>query len=342
MAKSRSATALLTRQPIAEKVIPAKVEGRDDDKGFESKDPPLPFEAGEADDTSPVKQASEEEAATVLKKQIEDLRRSEEAERQRADLATREREEARREAQASKAEALRFQNAATQNQYDAITSGLAAAQAEIERAKGDIKAAIQQGDADLQTDAYGRLAEASANAKVLQDGKLELEEKAKAVKEAPVKTEQPQQTGDSVESYIQRSGLPDTAQNWLRNHKEYLTDNRKNAQLQWLHHVVVDEGHKAFGPDYYESIETHLGMREAPKKEEDDDPPQQQQRTSIVSAPVSREVPSGSGVRKNGKITLTEAQRESAKIAGVTEVEYAKQLEKINTMKANGTYGDGR
>lgn len=339
MAKSRSASALLTRQPIAEKIVPAKAKGQDDDKGFESKDPPLPFET-ENEDAPPVKQASEEEATTLLKKQIEDLRRLEETERQRADQATREREEARRDAQASKAEALKFQNAATQNQYDAITSGLAAAQAEIERAKGDIRAAIQQGDADLQTDAYGRLAEAAANAKVLQDGKLELEEKAKVVKEAPVKTEQ--QAGDPVENYIQRSGLPDSAQNWMRKHREYLTDTRKNAQLQWLHHVAVDEGHKAFGPEYYEYIETELGLRERPKVETDDEPPQQQQRTSIVSAPVSREVPSGTGTRKNGKITLTEAQRESAKIAGVTEVEYAKQLEKINTMKANGTYGDGR
>jgi hypothetical protein len=335
MAKSRSATAQLAKQPPAEKIPPAGEQT--EDKGFESKEAPGPFEA-EDDQTPPPKQASEDEATKLLKKQIEDLRRSEEAERQRADQAARDREAAVREAQASKAEALKFQNAATQNQYDAITSGLAAAQAEIERAKGDIKTAIQAGDADLQTDAYGRLAEAAANAKILQDGKLELEEKAKALKEAPVKTEQPQQQGDQLD----RSGLPDTAKNWLRKHPEYLTDQRKNSKIQALHWDVIDEGHKAFSPEYYESMEVHLGMREAPKVEEDDDPPQQQQRTSIVSAPVSREVPGGSAPRKNGQIKLTAEQREFARISGVTEAEYAKQLEKINTMKANGTYGDGR
>jgi hypothetical protein len=84
-------------------------------------------------------------------------------------------------------------------------------------------------------------------------------------------------------------------------------------------------------------------MREAPKKDgNDDDDPQPQQRTSIVSAPVSRDVPSGTTPRKNGKITLTAEQRESARISGITEAEYAKQLEKYREMKANGTYGDGR
>ena len=69
---------------------------------------------------------------------------------------------------------------------------------------------------------------------------------------------------------------------------------------------------------------------------------QEQQRTNIVSAPVSREVPSGGGTRQNGKITLTKEQQEAARISGVTETEYARNLVKMNEAKANGQYTGGQ
>jgi len=78
-------------------------------------------------------------------------------------------------------------------------------------------------------------------------------------------------------------------------------------------------------------------MRQVERREA---PAQQQQRTSIVSAPVSREVPTSTPNRQNGKITLTAAQVEAAKMAGITPAEYAKQLQKLTEMKSNGTYGD--
>jgi hypothetical protein len=58
-----------------------------------------------------------------------------------------------------------------------------------------------------------------------------------------------------------------------------------------------------------------------------------------VSAPVSREAPSTpNNDRSSSQVKLTPAQREYAKIAGVSEKVYAEQLQKINKMKANGSY----
>jgi hypothetical protein len=71
--------------------------------------------------------------------------------------------------------------------------------------------------------------------------------------------------------------------------------------------------------------------------------PAEPSRASFVSAPVSREVPTGSGSRSNRQIRLTAEEREAAKMAGITEVEYAKQKQKFTEARENeGRYGDRR
>lgn len=275
----------------------------------------------------------EPDTSEALQKQIDALKKSEEIQRTRADQAVRENQEARQRAQVNAAEVIRVRKEASQSQFDAVSTALAAAQSEAESAKRDIKTAITNGDPDAQTDAYERLATARANISKLEDGKFELEAKLKA---EPEKVPEVESSGDSLD----RTNLPDTAKTWLRAHPDYLTDQRKNSKIQSLHWDVIDEGHSAFSPAYFESLETHLGLRKAPVVEEKVVVQQPQQRTSILSAPVSRETPSTPTTPRGGKITLTQDQREAAKIAGVTEAEYAKQLQKLNAMKANGTYGD--
>jgi hypothetical protein len=66
-------------------------------------------------------------------------------------------------------------------------------------------------------------------------------------------------------------------------------------------------------------------------------------RVSIVSAPVSRTVPSGeTGYRPARQITLTAQEQEFARIAGISDVEFAKQKQKLILAKANGDYGERR
>lgn len=56
----------------------------------------------------------------------------------------------------------------------------------------------------------------------------------------------------------------------------------------------------------------------------------------FVSAPVSRETVSYSGKREDrpGRMTLTAAQREAAKISGLSETEYARNLLLLREAKA--------
>jgi hypothetical protein len=53
------------------------------------------------------------------------------------------------------------------------------------------------------------------------------------------------------------------------------------------------------------------------------------------SAPVSRTGPSLSGARR-GSVSLSPAQREAAKFSGISEVEYARQLERFEELRDSG------
>ena len=71
-------------------------------------------------------------------------------------------------------------------------------------------------------------------------------------------------------------------------------------------------------------------------------PPSPQSPSRFVSAPVSRE-PNFSGQRPSGgKVTLTPQEKEAAKLAGITEVEYGRQLLRYRQMQASGEYSDRR
>ncbi len=63
--------------------------------------------------------------------------------------------------------------------------------------------------------------------------------------------------------------------------------------------------------------------------------------TPPVSAPVSRRVPSSTIGQRPGQITLSYEQREAARISGVSEAEYARQLRALDTAKAQGRYAPG-
>src|ERR1035437_171772 len=285
-----------------------------------------PVDAGSEEPIVEIEEPEAEDAVVVLQNQLDDLRKSEEIQKNRANQAERGRQEALIRAQQREAEIYRFRNEAAQSQYDAIGAALSAATAEAEKAQQDIENAVTSGEVKLQSEAYRRLARAEANISKLEDGKIEIETRARQQAAQPQVQPQAQSTDP-----LDRANLPDMAKNWLRGHPEYLTDHRKNAKIQALHWDVLDEGHESCSPAYFESLERHLGLRAASQQTQ-----QQPQRTSIVSAPVSRDIPNGSPNRSSSKITLSASQKEAAKISGISEVEYAKQLQKFNEMKASG------
>jgi hypothetical protein len=131
--------------------------------------------------------------------------------------------------------------------------------------------------------------------------------------------------------------------------------------LAGLHNQAIQSGLADCSPSYFQHLETSLAalhserpaaaanhlvdemqQRSAAQNGTQQQQPEQRPRTNIVSAPVSRAVPSASGQRQNGKITLSLVEQEAARIAGVSLEEYAKQKKKLMEMQASGEYSDRR
>jgi len=270
-----------------------------------------------------------DEASVAFQKQIDALRKSEQIQKDRNAELVREREDSIKRANERESEIHRLKKTTVESQVEAVSNALAAAQAEAETAQHDIEKALELGDFKGQADAYRRLSKAETNISKLEDGKVELEALAKAAAETKVET--PKDPLDNM-------NIPNTAKEYLREHPELLTNQRLNAKIQSLHYDIIEEGHKAYSPEYFESMDVHLGYKEqiVNEKEEDDEP---RERTRFMSAPVSREAPANAQGERPGKVTLSVAQKEAAKIAGITEKEYAEQVMELRKHKANGHYG---
>jgi hypothetical protein len=118
------------------------------------------------------------------------------------------------------------------------------------------------------------------------------------------------------------------------------------SALGELHNAALRSGLVDTSPAYFEFLETQLAnltvddmlTRAAQHREPDPPPPRPAPRAAnIVSAPVSREIPTGDGYRPPGKVMLTPQHLEAA-----NPTEYGRQLLKPNEMKRNGEYSGQR
>ncbi len=276
----------------------------------------------------------EDEATLRLQKQIDDLKKSEELQRNYAAQAMREREEAIRLARESAVQLEQIRRESEEQEEVAVGSALAAAKAEADKAQSDYVTALNAGDNAAAAEAQRRMSRAEARIDRLEIGQQEIEARKKTPKpeEKPVRAIP--QTGDPVDSY----NLPDDCKTWLKTHREFLTDPRKAIELDRADRLARLKGLGPGNPQYLPEIEKEV----FPAKAESEQEQPANERASIMSAPVSREAPSGGGQRSSRTIRLTAEQREAAKLAGISEVEYAKQLQKLNELKGEGNYSERR
>lgn len=273
-------------------------------------------------------EVKQDDATIALKKQIEDLKRSEQVLRERNEQFAREREEALERARQREAQIQRVQKQAYDSEADAISSAMAAAQAELDKAELDIENAISLGDAKGQAAAIKRQTIAAANLNRLEEGKAAAEERAKA----PPSTE-----GVDV---IDTWGLPNITSTWLKNNRQWLTDPEKFEDLKGYQWQAKKAGITPHTKEFLQFIEDRMNGVPEPEVEVEAKPKEQKVR---VSAPPSREVPNANGKRPTpGKVTLTAAEVEAARISGVTPEEYAKQKIRKQQMVDSGEYGEQR
>lgn len=296
----------------------------------------------------PPPREEEPDATAVLRQQLEASQQAEKLQRDRAESEARARAEAERRAAEQTQEATRFRGESEQAQYDAIVNAIGAATAEAESAQRDYENAMSAGDFKTVGEAQRRMSRAEARLVQLEDGKAVFDQRREeGTRAPPERTERP--AAPSIEGQIDAmANLTVEEKTWLKGHTDALTDQRRNAKLGAAYYEAIDQGLARGTPEYFTFLETRLGYRKAdpaPNDDEDDDPPAPQptRRTPTVSAPVSRDIPSGgSGRPSNSKVTLTPEQREAARLSGIDEVTYAKNLIRLQAEKRSGNYMEGR
>lgn len=269
----------------------------------------------DAPTTEEGKAATAEQGIADLKQQVAQLQQKGEQEAAR----NRELEQENRRLSSAAAEAQRETLETTEKQIDADINGL----------KGQLKDALETGDYEKHTELSTKLAEKIAERNQVQAGKAELKRQG-ADPAGPV---------DKQEKYI--SGFPAKSQEFLREHRDYITDPTKNALMIAGHHEAVARKIEVESPEYFDFIKSKVeAAGESPSYSPPPPPPPPAARREAPSlaAPPSRDPPRPNGQQNGRTVTLTAAEVEAAEVAGVSPAEYAAQKAALT---ASGQIGPG-
>lgn len=235
-------------------------------------------------------------------------------------------ERARLESEAREREAVNRANSAGREVQDTqltmVNNAIDQVKSDMDRMEADYAQAMTDQDFAAAAKIQRGMSEHASKLTVLEGGKHQLEAQAKN----PVR----QPAGDIVEQYAQQcleSGSPKSAA-WIRAHPEYARDPRMNRRMLAAHNMALANDIPADSDDYFDFVETNVGMRREVKVEEPVSAAAEQvgARTAAPpAAPVSR----GNGANGSSNpntVRLTAEQREVAAMNGQTEKEYAVQL----------------
>jgi hypothetical protein len=144
---------------------------------------------------------------------------------------------------------------------------------------------------------------------------------------------EPQQHDDPIEANIAAAAIPERMKQWLRQHPEYVADQRKLDALKHNHWLARDEAGSEYSTEYFEALERLLGLR-APRQAPPIAAPQRQAPGPPVSAPPTRSAQSWSSGRPQQSVpSLTAEEAELAKTIGISPQEYQQQKRRMYELK---------
>lgn len=215
-----------------------------------------------------------------------------------------------------------------------IQSTIANKTAEKERILKDLKEAKEAGDYGKETELTDQLSRVNLDLRQVELGKDRIEQEIEAAKS------QPQTEDAKIEKFFADNNIGEPSRRWLREHRDYLTDTRKNAHLTAAHLDAVASGHAPNTDAYFSFIEEQLGMRQSEMSKETVETAKPEVRQAAPVAPVSRQAGAGGGGSREvypgimqtgpGKYSILnnaqgQAVREAAQISGMTVAEYVQQ-----------------
>lgn len=198
-----------------------------------------------------------------LKSQFDEIKQTAEAEKTRREAAERREAEARRNEAAARKEAETFRTESVDSQFDAVTTGLNAAESEATSAEGEYASLMEKGDFVGAAKAQRRIASAEAKILRFNEAKADLEARKAAPRTEDTRKRDPETgqfvSSDPVEQFLATRTEP-TAK-WLREHRDWLTDARKSKKLTAADADAQAEGHSPDTPAYFDYVERFLGLK---------------------------------------------------------------------------------
>lgn len=253
-----------------------------------------------------------------LKKQFDDLQKKEEIERQGRAAAEQRASQRERELVERDAQLTRQGAQAVDSEFHIISNAIAAATAEANAAAGEYQTALEVGDAKKATESQRKMSRAEARLVSLEDGKAALDSRVEQMRRAPAPDKRPAPTGDHVEDQITRYS-PRT-QNWLRQHKECVTDDKTKNKAMGAHYEAVADGHTPDSDSYFQFLDTKLGFGEKSPTIASTTKPK-----AAPAAPVSRDVATAGGNLDGQRVKLSSGEVKAAGELGLSLSEYARR-----------------
>lgn len=220
------------------------------------------------------------EPADDLAEQFKAVQKSHELERsRRVEVERQVAEERKRLARVEQERDAARQGMATR-EAEAIDAGIAAAETEATAAAAEYQAAFDAGDSKRMADAQRRIARAEARTLRFAEAKQELEYRREP--EPQKRRQVQQQPTDQFETYL--SQFTERTAGWLREHRDWVTDGKKNAKLQAAHYDAVANDIQPDTDEYFTHVEERIGLREAAE-------PEPAPKTNGAAKPAARKGP---------------------------------------------------
>jgi hypothetical protein len=290
-------------------VIP---NGADHEEEIDTAEVIVEGEAGAETTAAPV-----DEGVQSLQQQLEDEKRK--------------RERAEAEAETLRAERGKDQKVLTDSRLLVIDSTIQSHEAKKVDIKRRIAEAKEAGDYAAETEAMDELSVINIDLKQAKLGKDRLEQQIEEGKNAP------QTDDEKFEAWTAQNNIHPKSKAWLREHMEYLQDDVKNAELTLADRKARKAGHAPNTPEYFEAIETSLGLRGGQEQRTEEREAEVEERPA-PAAPVSRSsslrgsvespIP-GITVLGPGKYRVSPQIAEAAAIAGMTTGAYVEEALKL-------------
>jgi hypothetical protein len=290
-------------------VLPDENQPKDNEKSD-----PIVEVIGENDQPS---MESEDEDGDDVQKQLKKLKKKLEDE-QRA------RKEAEDRALRAQQQAYSAYNEVEDTNLHLVTTAIETVKRDNDILKAQYSEAMSSGEYDRAAELQETMASNVAKLQQLENGKLAMQSRPKVA---------PPVASDPVEQFA--SQLSPRSAEWIRKNPQCVTDQRLMQKMVAAHNLAVADGFQPDSDDYFGFIEDtlRLNRRQQRQVEAEEESP-----LSSASRPVSRQAPpppapaNRNGSTRPNVVRLTPAEAETAKMLGMTDVEYAKH--KVALQKA--------